>query len=175
MDIFYILLHTTGVEESKQWIADPKNRICDAPGSWYCALACIVGSIVKGWQWPFIVDVFEHVALGRGRCRDKMLMFCSHCALTYLYILESVTVFISFCFIGVGQLYPQTQVKGRWGDGSLLSVILRTGHWRHLHRCHQPSTFLFSTGYLPKGTIIPEFIAWHILCIYIYICVCVWE
>jgi len=22
--------------ESKQWIADPKNRICDAPGSWYC-------------------------------------------------------------------------------------------------------------------------------------------
>lgn len=23
-------------EESKEWIADPKNRICDAPGSWYC-------------------------------------------------------------------------------------------------------------------------------------------
>jgi len=23
-------------EESKAWIADPKNRICDAPGSWYC-------------------------------------------------------------------------------------------------------------------------------------------
>lgn len=23
-------------QESKQWIADPKNRICDAPGSWYC-------------------------------------------------------------------------------------------------------------------------------------------
>ncbi len=26
-------------------------------------------------------------------------------------------------------------------------------------------TFLFSTGYPPKGTTIPEFIAWHILCI----------
>jgi len=23
-------------EESKQWVADPKNRECDAPGSWYC-------------------------------------------------------------------------------------------------------------------------------------------
>jgi len=23
-------------EESKQWVADPKNLICDAPGSWYC-------------------------------------------------------------------------------------------------------------------------------------------
>merc|ERR1711871_1284346 len=23
-------------EESKRWVADPKNRICDAPGSWYC-------------------------------------------------------------------------------------------------------------------------------------------
>lgn len=23
-------------EESKTWVADPKNRICDAPGSWYC-------------------------------------------------------------------------------------------------------------------------------------------
>jgi dolichyl-diphosphooligosaccharide--protein glycosyltransferase len=23
-------------EESKRWIADPANRICDAPGSWYC-------------------------------------------------------------------------------------------------------------------------------------------
>merc|ERR1719161_2269399 len=22
--------------ESKEWNADPKNRICDAPGSWYC-------------------------------------------------------------------------------------------------------------------------------------------
>lgn len=22
--------------ESKNWIADPKNRVCDAPGSWYC-------------------------------------------------------------------------------------------------------------------------------------------
>lgn len=24
-------------QESKDWIADPKNRICDAPGSWYCS------------------------------------------------------------------------------------------------------------------------------------------
>merc|ERR1712217_324109 len=23
-------------QESKDWIDDPKNRICDAPGSWYC-------------------------------------------------------------------------------------------------------------------------------------------
>mmetsp|Transcript_65338 Transcript_65338/g.156195 ORF Transcript_65338/g.156195 Transcript_65338/m.156195 type:complete len:896 (-) Transcript_65338:38-2725(-) len=23
-------------QESKDWIADPSNRICDAPGSWYC-------------------------------------------------------------------------------------------------------------------------------------------
>merc|ERR1712060_786896 len=23
-------------QESKKWVADPKNRICDAPGSWYC-------------------------------------------------------------------------------------------------------------------------------------------
>eukprot|EP00401_Gymnodinium_catenatum_P024878 CAMPEP_0117469342 /NCGR_PEP_ID=MMETSP0784-20121206/6639_1 /TAXON_ID=39447 /ORGANISM="" /LENGTH=885 /DNA_ID=CAMNT_0005263373 /DNA_START=120 /DNA_END=2777 /DNA_ORIENTATION=- len=23
-------------EESKQWVANPENRICDAPGSWYC-------------------------------------------------------------------------------------------------------------------------------------------
>eukprot|EP00927_Polykrikos_kofoidii_P076190 TRINITY_DN7298_c0_g1_i1.p1 TRINITY_DN7298_c0_g1~~TRINITY_DN7298_c0_g1_i1.p1 ORF type:complete len:987 (+),score=85.23 TRINITY_DN7298_c0_g1_i1:50-3010(+) len=23
-------------EESKRWAADPKNRLCDAPGSWYC-------------------------------------------------------------------------------------------------------------------------------------------
>jgi len=23
-------------QESRTWIADPKNRICDAPGSWYC-------------------------------------------------------------------------------------------------------------------------------------------
>merc|ERR1711920_482593 len=23
-------------QESKQWIADPENRKCDAPGSWYC-------------------------------------------------------------------------------------------------------------------------------------------
>jgi len=23
-------------EKSKAWVADPKNRVCDAPGSWYC-------------------------------------------------------------------------------------------------------------------------------------------
>merc|ERR1712187_289205 len=23
-------------KESKDWIADPANRVCDAPGSWYC-------------------------------------------------------------------------------------------------------------------------------------------
>merc|ERR1712063_39574 len=23
-------------QESKEWIADPANRVCDAPGSWYC-------------------------------------------------------------------------------------------------------------------------------------------
>merc|ERR1711959_677454 len=23
-------------QESKDWVADPNNRICDAPGSWYC-------------------------------------------------------------------------------------------------------------------------------------------
>merc|ERR1719410_831528 len=23
-------------KESKNWVADPANRICDAPGSWYC-------------------------------------------------------------------------------------------------------------------------------------------
>eukprot|EP00746_Dinoflagellata_sp_MGD_P033864 gnl/MRDRNA2_/MRDRNA2_180875_c0_seq1.p1 gnl/MRDRNA2_/MRDRNA2_180875_c0~~gnl/MRDRNA2_/MRDRNA2_180875_c0_seq1.p1 ORF type:complete len:642 (-),score=84.87 gnl/MRDRNA2_/MRDRNA2_180875_c0_seq1:42-1766(-) len=23
-------------KESKEWVADPRNRICDAPGSWYC-------------------------------------------------------------------------------------------------------------------------------------------
>eukprot|EP00747_Dinoflagellata_sp_TGD_P209842 gnl/TRDRNA2_/TRDRNA2_83214_c0_seq1.p1 gnl/TRDRNA2_/TRDRNA2_83214_c0~~gnl/TRDRNA2_/TRDRNA2_83214_c0_seq1.p1 ORF type:complete len:156 (-),score=38.52 gnl/TRDRNA2_/TRDRNA2_83214_c0_seq1:72-500(-) len=22
--------------ESKQWVANPANRVCDAPGSWYC-------------------------------------------------------------------------------------------------------------------------------------------
>ena len=22
--------------KSKQWVADPANRVCDAPGSWYC-------------------------------------------------------------------------------------------------------------------------------------------
>ena len=23
-------------EKSKQWLADPKNRLCDRAGSWYC-------------------------------------------------------------------------------------------------------------------------------------------
>ena len=23
-------------ESSKAWLADPANRLCDAPGSWYC-------------------------------------------------------------------------------------------------------------------------------------------
>jgi hypothetical protein len=23
-------------KKSKEWVADPKNRVCDAPGSWYC-------------------------------------------------------------------------------------------------------------------------------------------
>jgi dolichyl-diphosphooligosaccharide--protein glycosyltransferase len=23
-------------EESKKWVADPANRVCDAPGSWFC-------------------------------------------------------------------------------------------------------------------------------------------
>merc|ERR1711972_1025774 len=23
-------------QESKAWLADPANRVCDAPGSWYC-------------------------------------------------------------------------------------------------------------------------------------------
>jgi dolichyl-diphosphooligosaccharide--protein glycosyltransferase len=23
-------------QESREWVADPKNKICDAPGSWYC-------------------------------------------------------------------------------------------------------------------------------------------
>merc|ERR1711937_62125 len=23
-------------QETKKWVDDPKNRICDAPGSWYC-------------------------------------------------------------------------------------------------------------------------------------------
>lgn len=23
-------------KESKEWAADPKNRVCDAPGSWFC-------------------------------------------------------------------------------------------------------------------------------------------
>merc|ERR1712072_305277 len=24
-------------KKSKRWIADPANRVCDAPGSWYCS------------------------------------------------------------------------------------------------------------------------------------------
>jgi len=31
--IFKILSVST---ESKKWVANPKNRICDAPGSWFC-------------------------------------------------------------------------------------------------------------------------------------------
>lgn len=31
----YKVLHVS--QESKKWVADPKNRICDAPGSWYCS------------------------------------------------------------------------------------------------------------------------------------------
>merc|ERR1712083_569855 len=23
-------------QESKDWVANPENKICDAPGSWYC-------------------------------------------------------------------------------------------------------------------------------------------
>eukprot|EP01051_Picozoa_sp_SAG22_P026343 SAG22_NODE_8265_length_669_cov_1.222807_1_plen_72_part_10 len=23
-------------KKSKEWIANPENKICDAPGSWYC-------------------------------------------------------------------------------------------------------------------------------------------
>lgn len=36
-------------EESKQWVADPANALCDAPGSWFCprqyppALSSIIG------------------------------------------------------------------------------------------------------------------------------------
>lgn len=32
-------------KKSKNWIADPKNRVCDAPGSWYC-----------GGQYPPALD-----------------------------------------------------------------------------------------------------------------------
>merc|ERR1711871_10235 len=40
-------------QESKDWIADPKNRLCDAPGSWYCtgqyppALGKLMASLTK--------------------------------------------------------------------------------------------------------------------------------
>ena len=33
MRIFQVLNVSS---ESKAWVADPQNRICDAPGSWYC-------------------------------------------------------------------------------------------------------------------------------------------
>lgn len=23
-------------QESKEWLAEPSNRLCDRPGSWYC-------------------------------------------------------------------------------------------------------------------------------------------
>merc|ERR1712039_71340 len=35
-------------EESKRWVADPANRLCDAPGSWYC-----VGQYPPA-LWPLI-------------------------------------------------------------------------------------------------------------------------
>ena len=36
-------------EESKSWIADPSNRICDAPGSWFC----------RGQYPPALAEVLE--------------------------------------------------------------------------------------------------------------------
>eukprot|EP00665_Eupelagonemidae_sp_cell47_P000004 gene4-5871_t len=32
------MFRVRGVDKgSKAWVADPGNRVCDAPGSWYCA------------------------------------------------------------------------------------------------------------------------------------------
>ena len=45
-------------EKSKRWLADPANRLCDAPGSWYCpgqyppALAKFTGIIKEAYQMP---------------------------------------------------------------------------------------------------------------------------
>merc|ERR1719421_1819019 len=36
-------------QESKEWCADPANRICDAPGSWYCV----------GQYPPAVQDMFK--------------------------------------------------------------------------------------------------------------------
>ena len=35
-DVFSTFSKVRNSEESKDWIADPSNRVCDAPGSWYC-------------------------------------------------------------------------------------------------------------------------------------------
>merc|ERR1712032_112191 len=43
-------------EESKRWGADPKNRLCDAPGSWYC----------PGQYPPAIKDLFDKQAAARN-------------------------------------------------------------------------------------------------------------
>ncbi len=40
-------------QESKDWVADPKNRVCDAPGSWYCAgriLLCLRMCLRMGYS-----------------------------------------------------------------------------------------------------------------------------
>ena len=45
-------------EKSKKWSADPENRLCDAPGSWYCpgqyppALAKFTGIIKPAYEMP---------------------------------------------------------------------------------------------------------------------------
>ena len=45
-------------EKSKRWLADPANRLCDAPGSWYCpgqyppALAKFTGIIKPAYTMP---------------------------------------------------------------------------------------------------------------------------
>jgi dolichyl-diphosphooligosaccharide--protein glycosyltransferase len=36
-------------QESKKWVADPKNRICDVPGSWFC----------RGQYPPALTDVLS--------------------------------------------------------------------------------------------------------------------
>ena len=38
-------------EESRAWLADPANRICDAPGSWYC-----VGQYPPAPEWKALLD-----------------------------------------------------------------------------------------------------------------------
>ena len=44
--------------KSKKWVADPANRDCDAPGSWYCpgqyppALAKFTGIIKPAYTMP---------------------------------------------------------------------------------------------------------------------------